>query len=120
MIFSFTPSMYMEMCKLAMQTTKMMMSSSEVIAYRLTMMNKVFLGSVAWTDPEFTKLWQEKVAASMESYTSMTKSMMQQSFSPSRSMDDNMTNSIKAIAAYTRPYSSKANANAVRLRKKKI
>jgi predicted phosphohydrolase len=121
MIFSyFSPfGMIYEMSKLMLQTNKMLLSSGEVIFHRVNMMNQAMCGTRAWSDPEFTKLWQEKATASMEAYSSMSKSMMLQPFSPARSMEQQMTDGIKAIAASTRPYSTKANANAVRLRKKK-
>jgi hypothetical protein len=111
-------TLYIEMMKFAMQTSQMMMSSTEVIAHRTEMMRKAMNGEISWTNPEFSKLWQEKVIASMESYSSMTKSMMRQPFSANRTIEHNMTKAIQALSASTRPYSSKANANATRLRRK--
>ena len=115
-----TPSifdLYRDMFTLNLQTGKMLASSGEVIFKRSMMIQQAMMGNRSWTDPEFTKLWQEKIFANMEAGQSMGKSMMKKALSqkPSTAGRD-LSDGIRAVTASTRPYEKKASANARRLR----
>ena len=110
---------YGAMFKLGMQTSQMLMFSSQVIFKRSQMIAQGMLGERSWADPEFTKLWQEKIVANTESYNSMNKSIVKKALSRNRGdAENNLIDGIKAITASTLPYYKKTGSNARRLRNK--
>jgi hypothetical protein len=110
--------LYIEMFRLGLQTTQMLWSSREVIHQRGKMIQKAMKGEIAWTDPEFAELWQEKIFANMKAGNSLTTLIVRKLLSPKGSMAKHSVDAIKAIAATTLPYQKKAAANAKRLRGK--
>lgn len=106
-----------ELFKLGLQTSQMLMSSGEVIFHRSQMIQQAIEGRRAWTDPEFTTLWQEKMFANMEALAAISKSIISKSLSPNNSLTKQSLNIIKAVTASTLPYHTKAGANARRLSK---
>ena len=112
-------AIYNEWLKLSMKTAQMMMSSGEVIMYRTDMMSQAMQGKLLWTNPEFSKLWQEKIAAAMESSQMMANNFWKQSLSNSKTTpEQQLTQGLKAISDSVTPYEKKATANAKRLRSK--
>lgn len=73
---SFPFKVWEEMFKLGMQTSHMMLSSGEVIFHRSQMFNNAMAGKLSWTDPEFSRIWQEKLFANVEAYNSMSNSIV--------------------------------------------
>jgi len=118
--YSFNPfEIYGELFKLGVQTSKMMASSAEVIFYRTMMINKALAGQISWTDPEFTKLWQEKVLANTQAFNTMNATIIKKTLSGHKDgLEKNLTDGIKAITHSSSHYSTKAAANAKRLRSK--
>jgi hypothetical protein len=111
---------YNEWLKLTMQTINMLNASAEVIGYRTTMMQQAMQGKVLWTHPEFSRLWQEKIAANMEASASLTQSMWKQATTQHHTTPEKqMVEGMKALNHATRSYEKKATANAKRLRAKK-
>ncbi|MFZ4762982.1 MAG: hypothetical protein ACOYK8_09230 [Alphaproteobacteria bacterium] len=118
-MFSYFPvfTVYNEMFKLGVQTSQMFFSSAEVIMHRSVLISLAMVGKIPWNDPEFTKLWQEKISANMESYNIASKKIIDQSADIlESSAEENLANGIKAVTDSTLPYHKKADANAKRLR----
>lgn len=99
--------------------TNMFMHSAAVIFYRSPVMMDVMTGKLSITDPKFSELWQEKLAAGWKSYNAVFNSMARQTFSLNdASFEKKLNGGMKIMNAATKPYHNKAKANAVRLTKK--
>jgi hypothetical protein len=110
---------YNEWFKLMLQTSNMLMASGEVIGYRSQMIQQAMQGKLLWTNPEFTRLWQEKMTANMEASFSMAQSMLKQTLNQHKyTFEKQMVEGVKAVSTATRSYEKKAAANAKRLRDK--
>jgi len=104
------------MVKLGMKTNEMLVSSAFVISRRTHMIDRAMSGNLSWFDPEFSLLWQEKMAAGVESFNSLSRSISKQSLVPNA---DSFGEGLKMLSSSMSPCHKKAKANAKRLRKKR-
>ncbi len=95
--------------RLNLQTTRLLMSSTEVIYYRSDMIHKAMSGQMPWADPEFTTMWQEKYNANLEAYIALQKNLAKNPL--------NLTACLEVLTEVGRPYHKKAAANVKRLRR---
>jgi len=105
--------------KLSMVMTEMFMHSAAVIFHRTPIMMDVMTGKMSIADPKFSTLWQEKLAAGLQSYNAAFNSMARQSFSLSDApFEKKLKSGMQTMDAAVRPFHNKAKSNAVRLTKK--
>lgn len=118
----YQPGILDGMAKAAMRANQMLLSSGEVIFYRSKMISEAMAGRVSWTEPEFSRMWQEKIAACVESCNAYNKNLFNPGFHPGIDLAENVNGllkmQVKAVNACIKPYHKKAGANARRLRGK--
>jgi hypothetical protein len=110
------------MAKATMQANQMLLSSGEVIFYRSKMISEAMAGRMSWAEPEFSRMWQEKITACVESCNAYNRNIFNPDFYPGMDLAENVNGllkmQVKAVNACIKPYHKKAGANARRLRGK--
>lgn len=107
--------MYLNMWSSGMKTAQLMMSSAEVIHHRSKLIEQVMGGTLPATDPEFVRMWQEKMMAAFEAYLILAKRSV--GANSSQLPLELFLQHMDMTMACMQPYAKKAKANARRLRK---
>lgn len=116
-------NMYSELLDSGMQASQLFISSAEVIAYRSQMIAQVMNGTLPVTHSEFTRMWQEKMAATMDAYSALVINMFDVGMKYAKNgmvpalNCDLIESQIKTMQDCVRPYQQTATANVKRLRK---